>query len=200
MLKTTIQDETTLDVELTPSITEMSEIVVTGTSASTIRELNPVPTIVINNISSNESSSTNIIDAIAKQPGIAQITTGGAISKPVIRGLGYNRVVVLNNNIRQEGQQWGDEHGIEIDEYSVDRVEIIKGPGSLMYGSDAMAGVIHFLAPKPVEDGKIIGNLMSNYQTNSNLLGYSAMNAGNIKGINWLARTSSKTTGNYRQF
>jgi len=197
VLKTTIQGETTLDVELTPSITEMSEIVVTGTSASTKRELNPIPTIVINNISLNETPSTNIIDAIAKKPGISQVTTGGAVSKPVIRGLGYNRVVVLNNNIRQEGQQWGDEHGIEIDEYSVDRVEIIKGPGSLMYGSDAMAGVIHFLAPKPVEEGKIIGTLMANYQTNNNLMGYSAMNAGNIKGINWLARVSSKTAGNY---
>lgn len=197
VLKTTIQGETALSVELSPSITEMSEIVVTGTSASTERELNPVPTIVITDISSGEIPSTNIVDAIAKQPGISQVTTGGAISKPVIRGLGYNRVVVLNNHIRQEGQQWGDEHGIEIDEYSVDRVEIIKGPGSLMYGSDAMAGVIHFLAPKPIEDGKIIANLMANYQSNNNLMGYSAMNAGNIKGINWLARISSKTAGNY---
>ena len=197
VLKTTILGEVTLDVELTSSITEMSEIVITGTSASTERELNPIPTIVIDNILSGETTSSNIVDVIAKQPGISQVTTGGAISKPVIRGLGYNRVVVLNNNIRQEGQQWGDEHGIEIDEYSVDRVEIVKGPGSLMYGSDAMAGVIHFLAPKPVTDGKIIGSLMANYQTNNNLMGYSAMNAGNINNINWLARVSTKTAGNY---
>jgi len=196
-IKITIKGETRLNVELSPAITEMNEIVVTGTSASTERKINPVPIIVIENISSNESSSTNIIDALAKQPGISQVTTGGAISKPVIRGLGYNRVVVLNNNIRQEGQQWGDEHGIEIDEYSVNRVEIIKGPGSLMYGSDAMAGVIHFLAPKPVEKGKIIGTIMSNYQSNNNLQGYSFMNAGNIKSINWLARVSKKTAGNY---
>ncbi|MBL4715973.1 MAG: TonB-dependent receptor, partial [Bacteroidia bacterium] len=134
----------------------------------------------------------------AKKPGISQITTGGAISKPVIRGLGYNRVVVLNNNIRQEGQQWGDEHGIEIDEFSVERVEIIKGPGSLMYGSDAMAGVINFLAPKPVGQGVIISNMMANYQSNNNLQGYSAMNAGHIKSVNWLARISSKTAGNYQ--
>ena len=196
-LKITLQGETKLDVKLSPSVTEMNEVVVTGTSASTERKLNPVPLIVIDNISLNEAPSTNIIDAIAKQPGVSQITTGGAISKPVIRGLGYNRVVVLNNNIRQEGQQWGDEHGIEIDAYSIDRVEIIKGPGSLMYGSDAMAGVINFLPQKPIEKGKIIGNVMSNYQSNNNLQGYSIMNAGNIKSINWLARFSSKTAGNY---
>lgn len=196
-IKKIIQGDTKLNVKLAYSKTELSEIVITGTSASTERKINPVPTVVIDNAALNETPSTNIIDAIAKQPGISQITTGGGISKPVIRGLGYNRVVVLNNNIRQEGQQWGDEHGIEIDAYSVDRVEIIKGPGSLMYGSDAMAGVINFLAPKPIEKGKIIGELISNYQSNNNLQGYSVMNAGNIKNINWLARVSSKRAGNY---
>ena len=198
VLKTTIQGETTLPVELSVSITEMSEVIVTGTSASTEREMNPVPILVMEGISTSESPSTNIIDAISKLPGISQITTGGAISKPVIRGLGYNRVVVLNNSIRQEGQQWGDEHGIEIDAYSVDRVEIIKGPGSLMYGSDAIAGVLNFLAPRPVEEGKIIGKVMSNYQSNNALQGYSVVNAGHIKDINWLAQVSSKTAGNYR--
>ena len=71
--------------------------------------------------------ATNIIDAIARQPGVAQITTGSGISKPVIRGLGYNRVVVVDDGIRQEGQQWGDEHGVEIDPHSVHSVEILKG-------------------------------------------------------------------------
>ena len=197
VIKTIISGNTTLNVALSHAITEMDEIVVTGTSASTERELNPIPSIVIDHLSNSETPSTNIIDAITTQPGISQITTGGAISKPVIRGLGFNRVVVLNNNIRQEGQQWGDEHGIEIDEYAVDRVEIIKGPGSLMYGSDAMAGVIHFLAPKPIEQGRIIGQLMTNYQSNNNLVGYSAMGAGNNKGINWVGRVSGKNVGNY---
>ncbi|WP_317239218.1 TonB-dependent receptor plug domain-containing protein [Hymenobacter sp. 5516J-16] len=60
-----------------------------------------------------------------------------------------NRVITLNNGAKQEGQQWGDEHGIEIDEFSIDRAEIIKGPGSLLYGSDGLAGVINFLPPTP---------------------------------------------------
>ena len=75
--------------------------------------------------------STNIIDAIAHQPGVSQITTGSGISKPVIRGLGYNRVVVVNDGIRQEGQQWGDEHGIEIDPASVHSVEIPERSGQV---------------------------------------------------------------------
>ncbi|HEY9115727.1 MAG TPA: TonB-dependent receptor [Bacteroidales bacterium] len=198
LIKTAIKGEVRLDVELAPTAAEMSEVVITGTSLSTERKLNPIPTIVINKLSSYENSATNIIDAIAKQPGVSQITTGPSISKPVIRGLGYNRVVVLNNNIRQEGQQWGDEHGIEIDEYSIEKVEIIKGPGSLIYGSDAMAGVINFIQPQPVDEGKIIGNIHSNYQSNNNLVALSGMTAGNINSINWLARVTGKKAGNFQ--
>ena len=197
VVKTKIEGSTSLDIELTPAVTEMSEIVVTGISASTERHLNPVPTAIVSLHPSNSFSGNNIIDIIANEPGIDQISTGGAISKPVIRGLGFNRVVVLNNGIRQEGQQWGDEHGIEIDQYSIDRVEIIKGSGSLMYGSDAIAGVIHFLPPKPVDDGQIVANFSGGFQSNNGLMGYSLMNAGNMKGLNWRVLVSGKRASNY---
>ena len=88
------------------------------------------------------SSGTNLVDIISRQPGMSQISTGAGIGKPVIRGLGYNRIVVVDQGIRQEGQQWGDEHGLEIDAQGVHSVEILKGPASLMYGSDAIAGVM----------------------------------------------------------
>jgi iron complex outermembrane receptor protein len=192
-----IKGSTLLDVKLEHSATEIGEVIITGVSVFSVRKLDPVPTLVINREFLQQATQTNIIDAIARKPGISQITTGSAISKPLIRGLGYNRVVTLNNGIRHEGQQWGDEHGIEIDEYSIDRVEIIKGPGSLMYGSDAMAGVINFLLPDPVEKGKITGSVIANYQTNSGMTGYSAMNAGNINGYNWQARVSGKQSGNF---
>ncbi|RZK45864.1 MAG: TonB-dependent receptor, partial [Hymenobacter sp.] len=128
-----------LDFKLTPAATEIGQVVVTGVSQATAVRRSPVPTTVVDRTRLNQTSATNIIDAIAHTPGISQITTGAAISKPVVRGLGYNRVVTLNNGAKQEGQQWGDEHGIEIDQFSIDRAEIIKGPGSLLYGSDAMA-------------------------------------------------------------
>src|SRR6185436_16321343 len=109
-----------------------------------------------------KGASTNIIDAISQQPGITQLTTGPAISKPYIRGLGYYRVITMSNGIRQEGQQWGDEHGIEVDDYNVDRVEILKGPASLMYGSDGLAGVINIISNTPVSQGTLQGNINSN--------------------------------------
>ncbi|KAA5545653.1 TonB-dependent receptor [Adhaeribacter rhizoryzae] len=193
-----ISGATTLDQTLTPSVTELGTVVVTGVSASTEKRRNPVPTAVVGPNELRRRAGNNIIDAIAHTPGVSQVTTGAAIAKPVIRGLSANRVVTLNNGMRQEGQQWGDEHGIEIDEYSVDRAEIVKGPGSIMYGSDAMAGVINFISPDPVEEGKITGSYSGNYQSNNGLIANSLMNAGNLNGFNWQTRLSQKAAGNYR--
>jgi len=139
---------------LEETIIEINEIAVTGQASATQAVKTPTPISVITRNELQQQGATNIIDAISSQPGISQITTGSGISKPVIRGLGYNRIVVMNDGIRQEGQQWGDEHGIEIDESEVDRVEILKGPASLMYGSDAMAGVINFLSAPILPEGK----------------------------------------------
>ena len=187
-----------LELKLTPAVTEIGQVVVTGVSQATELRRSPVPTTVVDRTRLNQTSATNVIDAIAHTPGVSQITTGAAISKPVVRGLGYNRVVTLNNGARQEGQQWGDEHGIEIDEFSIDRAEIIKGPGSLLYGSDAMAGVINFLAADPVAEGRITGLATANYQTNNRQQGYSFQTAGNLNGLTWLARGTRKVAGDYQ--
>jgi len=188
----TLEGTTNLDIELSTKATELNEIVVTGISHSSELRSNPVPIVAIDEQSLLENSSSNIIDNISKQAGVNQITTGTAIAKPVIRGLSFNRIVTLYDGIRQEGQQWGDEHGIEIDEFSVERVEIIKGAGSLMYGSDALGGVLNFLAPDPVERGVVKSKWISNYQTNNGLFANSIYNAGNINGVYWHGRLSNK--------
>jgi iron complex outermembrane recepter protein len=186
-----------LNLTLNGLVTELNEVVVTGMSHSSELKSNPIPVATLDNRSLTENMATNLIDNISKKAGVSQISTGPAISKPVIRGLGYNRIILLNNGIRQEGQQWGDEHGIEIDEFSVDRVEIVKGAGSLMYGSDGIGGVINFLAANPVSAGTITGKWISNYQTNNGLFANSLTNSGNIKGVYWQARVSNKTARPY---
>jgi iron complex outermembrane receptor protein len=104
--------------------------VVTGVSRATELRSNPVPIAVMTKSEIDQNVNNNIIDAIIKGiPGVTAVTTGPNISKPFIRGLGYNRVLTLYDGIRQEGQQWGDEHGIEIDQYGIARAEVIKGPG-----------------------------------------------------------------------
>ena len=84
-----------------------------------------------------------ISKSISKLPGVSIITTGPGIAKPSIRGLSFNRVVVYNQGIRLENQQWGEEHGIGITSSGIESVEVIKGPLYVLYGSDAMGGVIY---------------------------------------------------------
>ena len=193
-----LSKEQTLDIQLEVSVTEISEVVVTGQTGGVENNRTPSPIAVIPRIDMLQNSSTNIIDALAYTPGVSQITTGTGISKPVIRGMGYNRVVVINDGIRQEGQQWGDEHGIEIDDNTVNRVEILKGPASLAYGSDAMAGVINMLSAPTLPEGSVKGNISSNYQTNNGLIGYSLNQSGNKQGFIWDVRYSNKLAHAYQ--
>lgn len=186
------------DFVLEPSVTEIAEVAVTGQAVGTRIDKLPTPIAVVSTRELQQTSSTNIIDALSKQPGISQITTGSGISKPVIRGLGYNRVVVLNDGVRQEGQQWGDEHGIEMDEFNINRVEILKGPASLMYGSDAMAGVLNLFSSPILPQGTMSLNVLGNYQTNNGLRAYSMDYAGHKGVFVWDLRYSNKQAHAYK--
>ncbi len=182
---------------LKPSFLETEAVTVTGVSSATSVKRTPVPVNIVKKEELLRSASTNLVDALSRTPGVAQIATGPAISKPVIRGLGYNRVVVVNDGIRQEGQQWGDEHGIEIDELNVNRAEVLKGPASLMYGSDALAGVINLISIVPARMGTIKGNVLTQYQTNNRQRALHADIGGNHNGFIWGAFGSYKAAGNY---
>ena len=177
---------------------QLNELTVTGVTGDTKLKHATAPINIVSPQVLRATASTNIIDAIAHQPGVNQLTTGGSISKPIIRGLGYNRVVVMSEGVRQEGQQWGDEHGVEVDGSSVNSVEILKGPASLMYGSDAMAGVVILHPQATPPDGEIRANVSTEYQTNNGLFHYSLQMAGNQKGFVWDARFSDKMAHAYK--
>lgn len=145
-----------------------------------------------------QSASTNIIESLGKKAGISSLSTGPAISKPLIRGLGYNRVLTINDGVRQEGQQWGDEHGIEIDESSVNKIEVLKGPASLVYGSDAMAGVLNIITNIPVQANTLKINAGTNYQTNNRLRSVYGSVAGNTHGFNWNMYSSIRAASDYK--
>ncbi|MCR5180980.1 MAG: TonB-dependent receptor [Bacteroidaceae bacterium] len=89
-----------------------------------------------------EHFSGSLMQTLEGIPGVKAMAIGSGQSKPTIRGLGFNRMVVSEDGIKHEGQQWGDDHGLEIDQFSVDRAEVIKGPAALLYGSDAIGGVL----------------------------------------------------------
>jgi iron complex outermembrane recepter protein len=188
-----------LDVQLALSTMESNEIVVTGVSKATLLKRAPIPIVAVGkSYIDQHSASGNVIDEVANLPGVSAVTTGPNISKPFIHGLGYNRVVTLQDGIRQEGQQWGDEHGIEVDQNSIDRIEIIKGPASLSYGSDAIGGVVNLITPPPVPDGKILGYASGTYGTNNGLISGTMRLQGNNNGLVWGTQISQKIAKDYQ--
>ncbi len=134
------------------------------------------------------------LDRIA---GIASINVGVGVSKPVIRGLSNNRIIVLTDNVKQEGQQWGADHGLEVDQYDVEEVEILKGPASLQYGSDGLGGVINVLPEKIPEKGKLSGVVLGNFRSNNFHGGGSAKVAVNVNNVFGSIRYSFQQFGDY---
>ncbi|HSC53634.1 MAG TPA: TonB-dependent receptor [Phnomibacter sp.] len=193
-----IQQHTVADFALSPSVVENENVVITGVSKATELRKTPIPISVVRKPELYRSSATNIIEALTRKSGVSSLSTGPAISKPIIRGMGYNRIITMNDGVRQEGQQWGDEHGIEIDEYSVQKAEILRGPASLMYGSDALGGVINILTNTPGPKGSIKANVVVSNNLNNHLWGLHGDVAGNVDGFSFSAYGSKKSAGDYQ--
>ena len=176
----------------------LNEIVVTGiTGTQRLRDAS-APFMVVSPEDLLRSTGSNLIDAISRQPGLSQISTGTGISKPVIRGLGYNRVVVVDQGIRQESQQWGDEHGLEVAAEAIHSVEILKGPASLMYGSDAIAGVMILHSEPVLDEGLLQVHVGSEYQSNQGLWENVVGFAGNVSSFVWNWHFTDKAAHAYR--
>jgi iron complex outermembrane receptor protein len=189
-----------LNIALEEDLSRLNEIIVTGVSRATVVRKNPIPIATIGKKEMDMNVNNNIIDAIIKGiPGVSAVTTGPNISKPFIRGLGYNRVLTLYDGVRQEGQQWGDEHGIEVDQYGIGRAEVVKGPASLTYGSDALAGVINMIPDIPVgEEGKVNGSFLADYHTNNGMVASSIGLSYRKNDWKYAFRASGKMAHNYR--
>lgn len=196
--KVTLNGDQTLDFEMENAVNSLEEVIVSGSATKTLIKESPIPIAAMSQIQWLQAPSVNLTDAVSRLPGMSQLSTGVGLSKPIIRGLGFNRVITMHDGVRQEDNQWGEEHGIMVDEYSIDRYEIIRGAGSLMYGSDGLGGVLSVLSPRPVEEGRIVGRVLSAYQTNNNMYGLSAQVAGNKNGFVWQATVSRKDAKNYR--
>ncbi|MCC2548900.1 TonB-dependent receptor [Hymenobacter sp. BT175] len=176
------------------------EVVVTGVSRATEIRRSPIPVAVLSSREISQTMQTNLVDALVRKvPGLSGVTTGPNITKPFIRGLGYNRVLTLYDGVRQEGQQWGDEHGIEIDQNGIERAEVVKGPASLTYGSDALAGVVNLIPMLPAEtNGKVRGSFSTDYQTNNRSIGTSAYAYGRAAHFYYSLRLSHKQAADYQ--
>ena len=114
-----------------------------------------------------QSAPLTLAEAITNIAGVEQNTTGVGIGKPIIRGLSGNRIVTYAQGIRIENQQWGAEHGLGVGEVGIESVEVIKGPASLLYGSDALGGVLYFVDERYTNHNTIEGFAKTTFLSNT---------------------------------
>ena len=157
-----------LNIILKQTAVEADEVVVSGVYNSTQHD-NAVKIDVLKLDPHTNKITPNFAEVLTQVPGVDMISKGSGVSKPVIRGLSMNDILVLNNGVRFENYQYSSHHPLGIDEFGIADVEIIKGPASLLYGSDAIGGVINFIKEKPAPVSSIIGDY--NLQLFSNTLG-----------------------------
>ena len=155
-----------LDVTLTPSAIEMEEVIV-STPFHKLQSENVMKVERANMKELKTLGAITLSDGITEIAGVESVSTGVGIGKPVIRGLSANRVLVYTQGVRMENQQFGDEHGLGINGAGLESVEVIKGPASLLYGSDAMGGVLYFNPEKFAGTNDTDGDLNLNYFTNT---------------------------------
>ncbi|MEO8209028.1 MAG: TonB-dependent receptor [bacterium] len=140
----------TLDIVMDKSLIETSTIDVTSSFNPTSITNSTFSITSIGPRTLSRTRSENIATTIQNIPGINNLSTGSSIGKPIIRGLSYQSVLVLHDGIKHESQLWGDEHGPEIPVFNIDRIEILRGPSSLIYGSDGIGGVVNIIT-KPLQ-------------------------------------------------
>ncbi|SFU37568.1 iron complex outermembrane recepter protein [Pustulibacterium marinum] len=159
-------------IVLLPKNTALSAVEVTAQS-TTMNTETPMMSTAITKTYLEENRENSLMQTLSKIPGVSTINIGSGQSKPVIRGLGFNRVSVVENGIKHEAQQWGADHGLEIDQYGIEHINVIKGPASLLYGSDAIAGVVAITPPNVPLPHSFKGNINLLGESNNSLLGIS---------------------------
>lgn len=156
------------------------------------------PTVFIDQEFLDRFHSTALANSLSRIPGVQSLQLGVGIAKPVIRGMTFNRIIVNNKGIKQEGQQWGADHGLEIDPFDVHEIEIVKGPASLIYGSDGMGGVINLKERRfPLRNGQNV-QLRSMYQSNNDAFSQSLFWEGRENEWVWSSRITHQDYADYR--
>jgi iron complex outermembrane recepter protein len=185
------------DIELSHTIAQLDEVVITGNQTASV-------TTHTNELKGKALESTrglSLAESLKKVNGVSVLQTGTNIYKPVINGLHSQRILILNNGVRQEAQQWGSEHAPEIDPFIANRISVIKGSSALRYGGDAIGGVV-LVEPKLLRtDPGIDGELNLNFFTNNRMSVASAMVEGNSAkhpAFSWRAQGTYKRGGNAR--
>lgn len=164
--KVNLADSVQLTIALPPLHRVFEEVKITASEGRIQRE-NITSIAVVSKEELFQTGATTLGEALVKIPGVQSSSVGMGISKPVIRGLSGMRVVTYNNGLRIENQQWGDDHGMAASALGLEKVEVVKGPSSLLYGADALGGVIHFIDETYVQKDKDELYVATKFESNS---------------------------------
>lgn len=166
--------DVTIQIKINTKDVVLEEVVVmTETKNKTARENSSI-SYEIDNQYLEANRENSLMQTLSKLPGVSNISIGAGQSKPTIRGLGFNRVAVVQNGIKHQAQEWGSDHGLEIDQYDVGSIQVIKGPASLLCGSDAIGGVINIRPASVPKLHSFSGDVNLLAESNNDLLGISA--------------------------
>ncbi len=185
-------------VYLETEVQDLSGVVVEGEKVDEIASLKRAE---LSADALQRNSGESLGEALTDITGVNILQTGPTIAKPVIHGLHSNRILILNNGIRQEGQQWGQEHAPEIDPFVASNLQLIKGAAAVKYGSDAIGGVILVNPPDLPSTQGLAGSFNLVGATNNKLGASSLMLEGGVKGLEgfgWRVQGSLKRVGDAR--
>ncbi len=192
----TIPIDTELVLRLNPSANEMEEIIL----STPFHKLQSENVMKVERLDINEiraAGALNLASGITEIAGVQSITTGSGIGKPVIRGLSANRVLVYAQGTRIENQQFGDEHGLGVSASGIESVEVIKGPASLLYGSDALGGVLYLNPERFAPQDQDVADLNFGYYGNTRGYGVNAGYKASGKAFSFLVRGSLAGNSDY---
>lgn len=195
-LTITVPITTPISITLIPSAIEMEDIII-STPFHKLQSENVMKVEQEKMSDLRAKGAIKLADGITNIAGVESVTTGLGIGKPVIRGLSSNRVLVYTQGVRLENQQFGDEHGLGLNSNGVESVEVIKGPASLLYGSDALGGVLYINPERFAQAGTSEGDVSGNYFSNTEGFNTSAGYRSSTEAFKFLFRGSATEHSDY---
>jgi len=190
----------TLDVVLSPRAASVAGMTIRADSAAQFLR-SEQPTSAMGQEEVQQRRGQTLGETIEALPGVSVIQYGPSIAKPVVRGLHSQRIATINAGVPQEGQQWGGEHAPEIDAFAANEIEVVRGPGTILYGSGAIGGVVR-VTPRPLPTtGALGGELATNAFSNNRqgagslLLEGADLPAPGLGALGWRVQVSGRRAG-----
>lgn len=191
-----LQSDTLLSISVSPTMIEMKEMLIEDHLSKSSANVLQISQYGEEEIFDRDGVS--LLSKLDRIPGVSRINVGTGIDKPVVRGMSMSRLAVAENGIKQEGQQWGTDHGLEMDVFRDEKIQVVRGPSSLQYGSEAIGGVINFVAPNIPEQNKFAQELDMQAISNVGLIGASYKLEYNKKGLYTRTRISARSSADIR--